>query len=70
MVPGPDIIGSIEDQLTGLRSRAVRREGFVSMMRNARKSESNGSNSSSESNGEKEEEDSSRGSSSGNTVAV
>lgn len=40
MIPGPDVIGSIESQLNSLRTRAVRRQGFVEMMRNARSNES------------------------------
>jgi hypothetical protein len=72
MIPGPDLIGSVESTLMDLRSRAVQREGFVQMMQNAReaRSEENNTSSSNSSSGSSSNNGNSRGGSSEETINV
>lgn len=44
LVPGPDIIGRLEDNVTELRTRVVRRDGLIERIRMQRGGDSSGSN--------------------------
>lgn len=70
LVPGPDLIGSAESRLMDLRSRAMQRDGFVDMMKNARSDSSGSGSSGGGSSGSETSNERNRGSSSGNEVKV
>lgn len=45
MVPGPDIVGRVEDQVSSLRSSFVRRTSLLERIRSQRNGEGNGDSS-------------------------
>jgi len=66
-VPGPNIIGTAENKLSGLRDRFVRRDALVSRLRSMTSSDEESEEENGEENGE-EGESNSRGRQSTNTI--